>query len=101
MNRYAFYVQEIFPGQWRAMVRFSKDGQPKPIMAKGNKPEIYGSEPEAYRALNKAVATYFNGEYLRCGETISKREANMRKAERIFMGGGKVVPIEHKERVKA
>jgi hypothetical protein len=101
MNRYAFYVQEIFPGQWRAMVRFSKDGQPKPIMAKGNKPEIYRSEPEAYRALNKAVAKYFNGEYLRCGETISKSIVNKRRIDKIFVGGGKVVPIEHKERAKA
>lgn len=76
------------------MVRFAKDGQPNPIMAKGNKPEIYRSEPEAYRALHREVIAYFNGDYLRCGETISKREANIRRAERIFVGGGKVIPIE-------
>lgn len=101
MNRYAFYVQEICPGVWRPMVRFSKDGQPKPIMAKGNKPEVFGSEPEAYRALNRAVSAYFNGDYLRCGETLSKSVVAKKKANSVFSGGGKVIPIERKARARA
>jgi len=37
MNMFSAYTQPV-PGGYRVMLRFSKDGHPKPVMDAGDKP---------------------------------------------------------------
>ena len=94
MNEFSAYTQPV-PGGFRAMVRFAKDGHPKPIMTEGDKPKVYGSELEATKDALAHVLRYFNGvgphALRRNGETIKA------SAEREFSQiwkRGKAIQVE-------
>lgn len=96
MNEYAGYAHPV-PSGWWAMLRFARDGKPKPIMGKGDKPEVFPTELEALRAVNRHLLRYFNGEYLRDGAKAERFAAadalfNLRPIRK----NGKVVPIERR-----
>lgn len=72
MNEFAGYTRPVLGGHW-AMLRFARDGKPKPIMGEGEKPVVFPTEIEALRAVNRHLLAYFNGDYRRDG---AKMEAN-------------------------
>ncbi|API52883.1 hypothetical protein BMW22_15770 [Rhizobium leguminosarum] len=92
MNEFAGYTRPVPGGHW-AMLRFARDGKPKPIMGEGEKPIIFPTEVEALRAVNLHLLAYFNGSYRRDGEMIFAAKS---AADRIFRGGGRVVEVERK-----
>lgn len=92
MNKFSGYAKPIYNGWW-GMVRFAKDGHPKPIMGEGDKPVVYRTELEAVKAVNERILKYFNGDYRRSGETLSAARS---EAEMLFRGGGKVIQIERR-----
>lgn len=73
MNEFSAYTQPV-PGGFRAMVRFARDGKPKPIMEGEERPKIYATELEATKDALAHVLRYFNGvgnhEFRRAGDTL-------------------------------
>lgn len=86
MNEYAGYPHPV-PSGWWAMLRFAKDGKPKPIMGDGDKPIVFPTETEALREINRHLLRYFNGQYLRSGV---KCEAAKAAADRLFRKGREI-----------
>jgi len=68
MNEFAGYTRPVPGGHW-AMLRFARDGHPKPLMD-GDKPFVFPTEVEALRAVNRHLLAYFNGHLVRDGEVI-------------------------------
>lgn len=97
MNEYSGYTVPVIGGHW-AMLRFAKDGQPKPIMGRGEKPVVFPTELEATKAVLKATFAYFNGDYRRAGDRC---QAAKSAADKLFMGGGKVIPVAQKAKARA
>lgn len=73
MNEFAGFTRPVPGGHW-AMLRFARDGQPKPLMD-GDKPFVFPTEIEALRAVNRHLLAYFNGDYRRSGEMIKAQSA--------------------------
>lgn len=100
MNHFAAYTRQV-PTGWWVMVRFARDGRPKPIMETGNKPKVFPTELKATQEALRHVLAYFNGEYLRYGE---KASVAISEAEKLFPDlkpirkNGKVIPVERKRR---
>jgi hypothetical protein len=72
MNEFAGYTKSVPGGHW-GMLRFARDGHPKPIMGEGRKPHVFPTEVEALRAVNRHLLAYFNGHLVRDGETLQPR----------------------------
>jgi hypothetical protein len=92
MNEFAGYTRPVPGGHW-AMLRFARDGKPKPIMGKGEKPHVFPTEVEALRAVNRHLLAYFNGDYQRSGEKLqatSKADALFPELRPIFRKGKKI-----------
>lgn len=96
MNRYAGYAHQLRRGWW-AMVRFAKDSHPKPIMGEGGAPVVFDTELEAMKAVNKHLLQYLNFPIV--GGEVEGGQASVAraKAERLFLGGGRVVEVERLE----
>jgi hypothetical protein len=62
------------------MLRFARDGKPKPILGEGERPIVFPSELEALKAVNHHLLAYFNGSMVRDGVKIEARS----KAEAMF-----------------
>ncbi len=62
MNEFAGFTKPVIGGH-RAMLRFVKDGHPKPIMEGGERSKVFPTEIEALRAVNCHLLPYFNGSY--------------------------------------
>lgn len=76
MNEHAGYAVER-GGKWWAMLRFPKDGKPKPVLGKCGAPIRFDTELEALKTVNKHLVGYMNGpEYRRDGETIQMSKAD-------------------------
>lgn len=94
MNEFAGYTVPVFGGHW-AMLRFARDGKPKPIMGEGEKPIVFPTELEALRAVNAHLLRYFNGvdnhEFRRDGAKLERYAS----AEALF----NLPPIPTKRRV--
>lgn len=97
MNEFAGYTRPVPGGHW-GMLRFARDGHPKPIMGEGDKPLVFETEIEALRAVNRHLLAYFNGDYRRDGAKIEASSAG----DALFPGlkpirrNGKVIPVERK-----
>lgn len=74
MNEFAGYTRPVPGGHW-AMLRFARDGHPKPLMGDGDKPIVFPTEVEALRAVNRHLLAYFNGDYRRDGAVIQAQSA--------------------------
>ncbi len=100
MNEHAGYAVER-GGKWWAMLRFPKDGQPKPILGEGGAPVRFDTELEAVKTVNKHLVGYMNGpDYRRDGETIkavSDADAHFNLAP-FVKSNGKQVLVERKAR---
>lgn len=100
MNNFAAYLREVHGGWW-VMLRFARDGRPKPVMGEGDKPIVYRSKLEATERALQDLLAYMNTEYLRCGETAS---AARTEAEKLFPSlqpirkNGKVIEVTRKRR---
>ncbi len=70
MNHFSAYVREVPRGYW-AMLRFARDGKPKPVMGEGAKPIVFETKLEATEEALRHVIAYMNGDYLRAGEIAS------------------------------
>lgn len=98
MNRYSAYARRIPGGfgYW-AMLRFCRDAHPAPVMAEGDRPKVFATEAEATAECLKHVMAFINGRPIR-GETFETVANDARsKAERLFVGGGRVVEVERLE----
>ncbi|GGB00341.1 hypothetical protein GCM10011491_30650 [Brucella endophytica] len=99
MNCYSGYTREVPGGYW-AMLRFARDGKPKPVMADGGKPLVYGTELEAQKAVTRHLLDYFNGDFRRDGVTISPA---MSAADALFptlYRKGRAIPVERRASAK-
>jgi hypothetical protein len=88
MNRYSAYPHRIPGGfgYW-AMIRLCRDAHPTPVMG------------EAAEECLKHMVAFMNGREIR-GESFEKPKAAndaRAKAERLFIGGGKVIEVERLE----
>ncbi len=92
MNEFAGYTKAVPGGHW-GMLRFARDGHPKPIMGKGE-PHVFPTEVEALRAVNKHLVGYMNGpEYRRDGakiEATSSGDAMFPGLKPIFRKGKRI-----------
>ncbi len=101
MNRYNAFPRRVPGGLgfW-AMVRLCRDSEPSPIMDTGDRPKVFGSKGEAAEECLKHMVAFMNGREIR-GEkfdaTPSIQQARREKAEKLFMGGGRVVQVERME----
>lgn len=87
MNEFSAYPQPV-PGGYRVMMRFAKDGKPKPLMAPGDKPEIFQTERDAWQECCRHLLKYMNGpEYRRDGARIDPTRC---KAEALFKRGKRI-----------
>ena len=97
MNKFSAYSQPV-PGGFRCMIRFARDAKPKPLMAEGDKPQVFPDELAATKAALHHVLAYFNGNLICSGEIAggSIKEARRVAADRLFTGGGKTVDVERR-----
>ncbi len=100
MNMFAAYTQTV-PGGYRVMLRFSKDGNPKPIMDVGDKPLVVPTKLEATQTALAHLLDYLNGDYQRCGERLPTAVSEAEKQFGAIFMKGRAIPIERKERAKA
>lgn len=80
MNEFAGYAHRV-PLGWWAMLRFARDAKPRPLMGVRGAPEVFPSELDALRAVNKHLLSYFNGHLVRDGERCGTAKA---RAEQFF-----------------
>jgi hypothetical protein len=94
-NQYSAYPQPV-PGGFRVMMRFARDSHPRPLMGEGEKPVIYPTEGAAWKACAHHLLRYLNFPIVggEVAGTPTIRDARRAKAERLFMGGGRVVEVE-------
>lgn len=86
MNEFAGYAHRV-PLGWWAMLRFARDAKPKPLLGDRGAPEVFPSELDALRAVNKHLLAYFNGHMVRDGERCGTAKS---RAELLF----KTRPVE-------
>lgn len=96
MNCFSAYVREVPRGYW-AMLRFARDGKPKPVMGEGGAPIVYPTKLEATEEALKHLLAYMNNEYLRIGETASSTRSEQEKAFGTIFNKGKAIQVERKK----
>lgn len=96
MNRYNAYPHRIPGGVgFYAMIRLCRDSEPSPVMGEGDRPKVFASEGAAAHECLKHMVAFMNGRPIR-GETfdlVRPATAARAKAEKLFMGGGRVVEV--------
>jgi len=60
-NRFDAYPEPLAGGCYRVMLRFAKDGEPKPLLERGDTPRIFQTEKEAWKASTESLVAYMNG----------------------------------------
>ena len=95
MNCFSAYVREVPRGYW-AMLRFARDGKPKPVMGEGDKPIVYQTELEATQEALKHLLAYMNSDYLRVGETASSPRSEAEKVFGTIFKKGRKIEVERK-----
>jgi hypothetical protein len=79
---------------WIVLIRFAKDGEAKPLLERGEKPRIFPTEKEAWKASTESLVAYLNGSLTSTG---CKTTAAKAAAEKLFIRQkGRVIPIEHR-----
>lgn len=96
MNMFSGYPRPLPCGRYWAMLRFAKDGKPKPIMAEGGTPEVFNTELEAQKAVTKHLLAYMNGDYLRVGERLPTAISEAEKQWGAIYMKGREIKIERK-----
>ncbi|QIO64808.1 hypothetical protein [Rhizobium leguminosarum] len=95
MNEFDGYAHPLRGGGWRAMLRFARDAEAKPLLNRGGDPMRFEDELTATKAALRHVLAYFNGNLVSSGEIaggtihLARRE----RAERLFRKGGKIVEV--------
>lgn len=70
MNEFNVFTKHVLGG-YHGYLRTPSDGQAKPILGKGGKPEVYESELAALRSVTGHLVRYINGHLYRSGEVAS------------------------------
>lgn len=93
MNRYDAFV-ERYMGRYRVMVQVCRESQPSPMLAKGGEPLMFPTRLDAEIARADTLLKFMNGHTIR-GEIFEvTRNAAKETAEKLFMGGGKIIPVQ-------
>lgn len=101
MNEHAAYARPLPCGRFWAMLRFPRDSHPKPVMAKGGKPQVFETELEAEKAIRVHLIEYMNGDFRRDGVVLklshrAAAEKVFEKPTAIYSGGGRKIAIERR-----
>lgn len=67
MKEFSGYAHPI-PGGWWAMTRFARDAKPKPLLGKGEKPDVFPDKLSATKTALQHVLAYLNGHLVCSGE---------------------------------
>src|SRR5690349_3651206 len=95
MNHFAGFPHPV-AGGYHAMLRFARDGAPKPVLGEKGHPVIHATEGDAWKAITKHLLAYFNGDLRRDGETLGSA---MKAANDLFRAVSDQEPkVEHKGR---
>lgn len=100
-NKYSAYPHRVPGGfgYW-AMIRLCRDSNPSPVMAEGDKPKVFTTKGEAAEECLRHIMAFMNGREIR-GEVFDAKATRgsvaREKAEKLFLGGGKVVQVERIE----
>ena len=92
MNHVDAYAEPVHGG-YHAMVRTAGDGQPKPILGPGGKPQLFGTELEAFKEATHHMLRYVNGNYVRDGEIAGETAATAHAAFKVVKQKGKTRQI--------
>lgn len=85
MNRYAAYPLKRGLGWW-VMLRFARDGKPRPVMDKGDKPKSFDTAGEAWEEAAKHLLAFMNGHEIR-GERFDGSSSYRSEVDRIYFSG--------------
>lgn len=89
MNEFAAYPQAV-PGGYRVMMRFAKDGKPKPLLTGGERSHIFSTREDALEACTKHLLAYMNGNYRRDGERMERYASADALFKPVFRKGRKI-----------
>ncbi|MGC0052713.1 hypothetical protein ACNSPG_06555 [Brucella pituitosa] len=78
------------------MLRFARDGKPKPVMGEGGAPIVYPTKLEATEEALKHLLAYMNSDYLRVGETASSKVTEAEKVFGTIFKKGRKIEVERK-----
>lgn len=81
MNTYKAFTHRT-PDGWQVFIRLARDSHARPLNDKREKPQIFASELEAQRAVNRFLLDYLNGDYRWSG--IGANSELRRRAEKLF-----------------
>lgn len=96
MNTYA--VRVVWTGLfWHGEFRCSDHGDFHTVQINGQ-PAQFASREEARAAAHDALLAYMNGNLVRFGGTVSLKEAAKNAADKLFRKGGKVIPVQKRQR---
>lgn len=70
MNEFNAFARPV-RGGYSAYLRTAKDGSAKPLLGKGGKPAVFGTELEAVKAALGRLINYINGHLVRDGEVAT------------------------------
>ncbi|MCM2293782.1 hypothetical protein NAC44_15755 [Allorhizobium sp. BGMRC 0089] len=80
MNELKGYAQAVTKGWW-AMLRLPRDGSARPLLGKGGEPQVFATELEAVKAVNRHLLAYVNGGYRHSGH---RAKAHRQAANALF-----------------
>ena len=80
MNRFDATTRPV-PGGHIAMVRLAHHAEPKPVLGKGGRPQVYADKDQAWRAAVDRLCGWLNGNLRRDGEKLT---AANQAAENLF-----------------
>lgn len=101
MNHVTGYARPVFGGHW-AMLRFDRDGKPKPKLGPGGNPVIYPTETEALRAVIIDLCSYFESTMVRDGARAERKcPADGLFNLKPIRSKGKVIHVESNKRKRA
>lgn len=89
MNNYSGYPLARGFGWW-AMIRLAKDGKPRPVMEKGDKPKVFNSPGEAWEEIAKHLLAFMNGHEIR-GERFDGCNSYRSEVDRLYFSGSNEV----------
>ena len=100
-NQFQAFPESV-PGGYRIMLRFPKDGQPKPVLSAPGCPQIVQTKAEAWEECTRHILKWMNGN-LR-SESMA---GEVCKADLLFPGlkpirrNGRVIPVTSSKRARA
>lgn len=101
MNQYEAFAKKMADGSALAMMRLDSEGEAKPIMRPGGKPEVFPDEASANAALLKNLLAYFNGHMVRDGEIAGRTQKAIEAQFTTPTRRPKMITVEYKGKRRA